>query len=127
LAYWFGGSSRCRGQPVGIIARCYLTAGTSQPKVSPRTYERYCEIVRKNIIPTLGAIHLTKLRPSQIAGRYNNALASGRRDGKGGLAPTTVIYMHRLIKQSLGQAVRWELLTRNPADAVDPQRPSVRR
>jgi integrase len=28
--------------------------------------------------------------------------------------------MHRLIKQSLGQAVRWELLTRNPADAVDP-------
>jgi integrase len=92
----------------------------AKSKVSPRTYERYCEIVRKNIIPALGAIHLTKLRPAQIAGAYNNALASGRRDGKGGLAPTTVIYMHRLIKQSFGQAVRWELLTRNPADAVDP-------
>jgi integrase len=92
----------------------------AKSKVSPRTYERYCEIVRKNIIPALGAIHLTKLRPAQIAGAYNNALASGRRDGRGGLAPTTVIYIHRLIKQSLGQAVRWEVLTRNPADAVDP-------
>jgi integrase len=28
--------------------------------------------------------------------------------------------MHRVLKQALGQAVRWELLTRNPADAVDP-------
>jgi integrase len=92
----------------------------AKSKVSPRTYERYCEIVRKNIIPALGAIHLTKLRPAQIAGAYTNALASGRRDGRGDLAPTTVIYMHRLIKQALGQAVRWELLTRNPADAVDP-------
>jgi hypothetical protein len=28
--------------------------------------------------------------------------------------------MHRVLKQALGQAVRWELLVRNPADAVDP-------
>ena len=28
--------------------------------------------------------------------------------------------MHRVLKQALGQAVRWELLIRNPADAVDP-------
>ena len=28
--------------------------------------------------------------------------------------------MHRLIKHALAQAVRWELLTRNPADAVSP-------
>ena len=89
-------------------------------QVSPRSYERYCEIVRKNIIPSLGAVFLDKLRPTQISAAYSKALASGRRDGKGGLAPTTVVYMHRLIKQALGQAVRWELLARNPADAVDP-------
>jgi hypothetical protein len=58
--------------------------------------ERYSEIVRKNIIPTLGAVLLTKLRPAQISEAYARALASGRRDGKGGLAPTTVVYMHRL-------------------------------
>jgi integrase len=94
-------------------------------QVSPRSHERYSEIVRKNIVPALGAVFLNKLRPAQISAAYSNALASGRRDGKGGLAPTTVVYMHRLIKQALGQAVRWELLSRNAADAVDP--PKVER
>jgi integrase len=94
-------------------------------QVSPRSYERYCEIVRKNIIPALGDVFLNKLRPAQISAAYSKALASGRRDGKGGLAPTTVVYMHRLVKQALGQAVRWELLSRNAADAVDP--PKVER
>jgi integrase len=94
-------------------------------QVSPRSHERYCEIVRKNIVPALGSVFLNKLRPAQISAVYSKALASGRRDGKGGLAPTTVVYMHRLIKQALGQAVRWELLTRNVADAVDP--PKVER
>ena len=94
-------------------------------RVSPRTHERYSEIVHKNIVPALGAVFLNKLRPAQISAAYSKALASGRRDGKGGLAPTTVVYMHRLIKQALGQAVRWELLSRNAADAVDP--PKVER
>lgn len=65
-------------------------------------------------------MHLSKLKPTQIFGAYAKALISGRRDGKGGLAPTTVVYMHRLIKKALGQAVRWELLSRNVAEAVDP-------
>ncbi len=54
-------------------------------------------------------------------GAYAKALAGGRRDGKeGGLAPRTVGHMHRVFKQALSQAIRWELLNRNPADAVDP-------
>jgi integrase len=89
-------------------------------QVSPRSHERYCELVRKNITPLLGAVHLAKLKPAQISAAYAEALTSGRRDGTGGLAPTTVVYMHRLIKQALDQAVRWELLSRNAADAVDP-------
>jgi hypothetical protein len=78
----------------------------AKAQVSPRTHERYCQIIRKNIVPLLGAILLSRLRPAQISAAYSNALESGRRDGKGGLAPTTVVYMHRLIKQALGQAVR---------------------
>jgi hypothetical protein len=31
-----------------------------------------------------------------------------------------VHHMHRILKQALQQAVRWEMLPRNPADAVDP-------
>jgi integrase len=36
------------------------------------------------------------------------------------LAPRTVGHIHRVLKQALNQAIRWELLNRNPADAVDP-------
>ena len=61
------------------------------------------------------------MKPVQISDAYTAALASGRRDGKeGGLSPRTVGHIHRVLKQALKQAVRWELLNRNPADAVDP-------
>lgn len=80
--------------------------------VSPRTHERYTEIIRKNIAPMLGAVQLTKLRPAQIAAAYSEALLDGRKDGSGGLSPNTVLYMHRLIKQALAHAVRWEMISR---------------
>jgi integrase len=91
-------------------------------QVSPKSHERYSGIVNQNIIPALGAVHLAKLKPAQISAAYSAALTNGRRDGSGGLAPRTVGHMHRVLKQALGQAVRWELLIRNPADAVDPPR-----
>ena len=41
------------------------------------------------------------------------------------MSPQTVQHMHRVLKQALKQAMRWELLHRNPAEAVDP--PKVER
>src|SRR5208337_5612352 len=55
--------------------------GQIEPRVAPRTFERYQEIARKNIVPLLGQTILTKLRPDQIATAYAKALKSGRRDG----------------------------------------------
>jgi integrase len=90
-------------------------------QVSPKSHERYAGIVNQNLKPALGAVLLSKLKPAQISEAYSKALIGGRRDDKaGGLSPRTVGHMHRVLKQALGQAVRWELLTRNPADAVDP-------
>jgi integrase len=89
-------------------------------QVSPRTHERYDEIVKKNLNPLLGAVVLTKLRPMQISDAYGKALSAGRRDGKGGLSPSTVRYLHVILKSAMGQAVRWQMLARNPVDAVDP-------
>ena len=66
--------------------------------VAPRTHERYNEIARKNLIPLLGATTLPKLQPRQISAAYTKALASGRRDGKGGLSPRTVHHMHRVLE-----------------------------
>lgn len=89
-----------------------------RPQVAPRTFERYEEIATKNIAPMLGAIIIGKLKPIQITDAYAKALVGGRRDGKGGLSARTVDHIHRVLKQALGQAVRWEMLIRNPADAV---------
>jgi integrase len=63
---------------------------------------------------------LTKLQPMQISNAYATALSKGRRDRKGGLSPSTVRYMHVILKAAMGQAVRWQMLARNPVDAVDP-------
>jgi integrase len=91
-----------------------------KPLVSPRTHERYGEIVRKNLNPLLGAVVLTKLRPIQVSQAYAKALSDGRRDGKGGLAPSTVRYLHVILKSAVAQAVRWQMLARNPVDAINP-------
>ena len=93
-----------------------------QSQISPRTHERYTELVTKNINPCLGNILLSKLQPVQLSEAYDRALASGRRDGKGGLSPASVHYQHRILKKALGQAVKWRLLPVNPLDAVDPPR-----
>jgi integrase len=90
-------------------------------QVTPKSHERYAGLVRQNIIPLLGAVHLTKLKPAQISDAYVTALVGGRKDGKeGGLSPRSVGHMHRVLKQALGQAVKWQDLSRNPADAIEP-------
>jgi integrase len=88
--------------------------------VDARTHHGYAEKVRTNLIPLLGPVYLTKLTNEQIEAAYVTALTSGRRDGKGGLAPRTVHHMHRILKQALKQAVKWKLLIVNPCDVVDP-------
>jgi integrase len=94
-------------------------------QVSPRSHERYAELCRKNLAPLLGALTLTKLQPAHISQAYAKALTSGRRDGQGGLSPRTVTHMHRVLREALQQAVKWNMLKGNPADAVDP--PKVER
>lgn len=87
-------------------------------RVTPKTHERYAQICHKNIGPFLGAVPLAKLKPEQISEAYAEALATGRRRGDGGLSPRTVRQMHAIVKSALAQAVKWELLVRNPAAAV---------
>ena len=96
-----------------------------RPQVAPRSFERYEEIARKNLAPLVGPVAVAKLRPAQISSAYSRALESGRRDGQGGLSPRTVLHMHRVLKQALAVAVKWGIISKNPADAVDP--PKVER
>jgi integrase len=89
-------------------------------QVAPRTYGGYAEKARNNLIPILGMIRLTRLRPEQISKAYSGALIDGRRDGKGGLSAQSVRHLHSVLKQALAQARVWRAIAHNPADLVKP-------
>jgi integrase len=97
---------------------CWLDHMKSQ--VAPRTHERYGEIALKCVVPLIGNVLLPKLRAVHISAAYAKALTEGRRKGKGGLSPRTVVHMHRVLRQALQQAVDWEMLARNPTDRLKP-------
>ncbi|WP_210238447.1 hypothetical protein [Brucella haematophila] len=86
-----------------------------KPSVSNKTHERYTELCELNIKPLLGDVILNKLKTERIDNALSTAIVSGRVDGKGGLSPTTVRHIRRVLVMALGQAVTWELLLRNPA------------
>src|SRR5262245_23982234 len=92
----------------------------AKASVAPKSCERYVEMVRNVIVPALGQHTLTKLQPLHIQGFYTDLLAKGRKNGRGGLSPTTVRHVHGVLREALQHAVRWQLLGRNVADAVEP-------
>jgi integrase len=96
----------------------------AKTNVSGKTYERYEGIVRDHLKPALGAHLLTKLQPLHVQAHYSAALKDGRKDGRdGGLSAQTVVHHHRVLREALHRAVRWGLVARNVADAVEPPRP----
>jgi integrase len=105
---------------------CWLE--TVREEVSPKTHERYAEIVRNFLTPALGDLPLQKLTPSYIQEAYNRWATGGRRDGKeGGLSPLTRRYIHVILKSALARAVEQQVLARNPADAFKRRLPKVER
>jgi integrase len=92
-----------------------------QTHVSPSSHSTYGTML-KYARPSLGNIRLRKLRPDDIAHAYATMTQSGYRRRKGGLAAKSVTLLHRVLRQALQQAVKWKLLTTNPADAVEPPR-----
>ena len=93
------------------------------PHVRAATAEGYRIIVECHLIPNLGAVVLSELKPTHLQGYYAKALREGRRDGRGGLAARTVGHHHTVLKEALSHAIKWDLLYRNVGDAVTPPRP----
>jgi integrase len=93
------------------------------PNLAPRTAEGYESIIHRHLIPSLGSMTLTLLKPEHLQRYYSEKLAGGRCDGKGALNPTTVSHHHTCLHRALKMALKWGLINRNPADAVTPPRP----
>ncbi|MFZ5897878.1 MAG: site-specific integrase [Bacillota bacterium] len=98
--------------------------------LAPKTREGYARIIELHLKPAFGALLLQKMQPFHLRNYYAQALAGGRKDdhkSRGpGLSKRSVLHQHRLLHKMLADAVRWELVGRNVADAVDPPRPGAR-
>ncbi|MHB8084795.1 MAG: tyrosine-type recombinase/integrase [Dehalococcoidia bacterium] len=84
-----------------------------RPNLSPRGYERYEGIVKGHLVPALGHLQLTQLKPEHIQAHYTAAQTKG-------LSARTVRYHHAVLHVALKTAVKYGQLARNPADAVTP-------
>ncbi len=116
--------------PTRLTVRDWLARwlDTVAAEVSPKTHERYSEVIKNFLAPALGNLPLAKLVPTQIQDAYNVWATSGRRDGKdGGLSPRTRRHIHRILRSALSRAVEQQVLARNPADAFKKRLPKVER
>ncbi len=93
-----------------------------QTNVRPKTAEGYMSKIRCHILPEIGQVPLADLQPSHLQTLYRTKLESGRVNGDGGLGPSTVNQLHRILSAALRHAVKWGLVGRNVAEAVDPPR-----
>ena len=84
--------------------------------VTLRTAHGYEGYSRRYINPTIGKVALQSLTPSQVQKVYADMLERG-------LSNTTVLHLHRLLKEALGHAVKWGIIARNVAEAASPPRP----
>jgi integrase len=100
---------------VGEWLTAWLTDSV-QDTVRQRTYERYKSIVRVHLIPTLGRVKLSALTPAHVRGLYREKLDAG-------LAPRSVLHIHRTLSKALKQAVMDGSIPRNAAAPVKPPRP----
>jgi integrase len=83
-----------------------------RPNLSPRGYERYESIIRVHLLPSMGGLQLTQLRPEHLQRHYTSKLNKG-------LSPLSVRYHHTVLHKALQTAVKWGLVGRNVADMVD--------
>jgi integrase len=86
-----------------------------RPRLRPRTYQRYEALIRLHIAPHIGGVTLARLTPQHLTSLYSQLLAAGQ-------SRRSVEFAHILVHGGLKQAVRLQLIGRNPADAVDAPR-----
>ena len=88
-----------------------------KPAVKVETYESYESIVRVRVIPRIGKVKLLKLSPIRVQQFYAELAL-----GDDAISNLSIQHTHRVLKQAMQQAIRWNMLSRNPCDGVTPPR-----
>ncbi len=85
--------------------------------VRESTFSRDKYLVTNHVKPSIGRLKLKNLNALHLQGLYRERQDSG-------LSPSTVQKIHHVLHKALGQAMRWDLIPRNPADLVKAPRPT---
>lgn len=83
--------------------------------VRPKSYQGYCQKLRRYVIPCIGSIGITRLEPAHVRDLHRTWLEKG-------LSPRSVLHFHRILSEALNHAVKLGILARNVCSAVDAPR-----
>jgi integrase len=103
-------------EPSKILLKDFLLDwldNSAKQKLRTSTYENHRIVIEKQIIPSLGNIKLSEIKPIQIQKFYNDKVDAG-------LSADYVRYMHSILRKSFNHAVRWDMLTKNVVEVVEP-------
>jgi integrase len=87
------------------------------PKLRKKSFSDYQSLLARSIRPALGERKLSDLTPFALQFVYYQMHQKK-------LSPRTVGYTHAVLHAALEQAVRWRLLSRNPASGVEIPKPT---
>jgi integrase len=88
--------------------------------ISPRTAQRYRQLLDNQIAPQIGATPIQKLTTVDIETWHSTLRTGGRQRGQGGVSPRTVVHAHRVLSHALEDAARHKLVVRNEAKLQPP-------
>ena len=88
---------------------------------TPKTAERYRELLENQIASHIGEAPLQKLKRTDIERWHATLKARGRKDG-GKLGARTIRHAHRLLSKVLKEAMRHDLVVRNAVAAEPPRK-----
>jgi integrase len=108
------------GLPVGRYLDQWLAG--ARPSLKPSTAKSYREVVEWYVRPRVGDVKLANLNALHIRNLYADLLIDGAMRREGGLSPSTVGVVHRVLRKALNDAVLWGLLRRSPLLGVKPPR-----
>lgn len=102
-------------EPVKLTVDEYLNRWlkmAAKPRLRERSFDDYSEKLDRYVRPLIGARKLSDVRAIDVQTIYSRM--SGR-----DLSPRTIRYTHAILGSAFKQAVRWNMLPRNPCDAVE--------
>lgn len=86
----------------------------------PKTLASYKYELDNRILPELGFMKISQIKPMHLIKFYGKLSKGKRKDGKeGGLSERTIKYQHQILSSILGRAVKWQVIKDNPCKSVD--------